>query len=304
MSHPPGGAAAAAEPGALPGSAPVVLPGFANARDLGGLQTEDGRCTRSGAVIRSEIPRESLASEDLAVALRISFGRVIDLRSDDEVIDTPHPLQPLPGYRHLPLIDPQAELDRDPDAEQSLAQVYCGSVERNTATIGAILAEIAGAPDAPILISCTAGKDRTGMIAAMLLELARVRRPQIGEDYARTEEQLRSAFDGRPPTVMTRGPAGGTPRTASRPISSPCWNTSTMSTARSSTTCGAWGCPRFSLSDWVFCSESADERALVWQSARTWVSCGWLAAAMAARRWSTEWCAGPPARGPHRFTSC
>lgn len=196
MSHPPGGAAAAAEPGALPGSAPVVLPGFANARDLGGLQTEDGRCTRSGAVIRSEIPRESLASEDLAVALRISFGRVIDLRSDDEVIDTPHPLQPLPGYRHLPLIDPQAELDRDPDAEQSLAQVYCGSVERNTATIGAILAEIAGAPDAPILISCTAGKDRTGMIAAMLLELARVRRPQIGEDYARTEEQLRSAFDG------------------------------------------------------------------------------------------------------------
>jgi protein-tyrosine phosphatase len=170
-----------------------ALPGFANSRDLGGIPTGSG-CTNPGSFVRSNTPAE-LTAEELSTALGFGFVRVLDLRSEFEVETLPHPLSRLAGYRHLPLIDPRAERRRDAGAEKTLADIYRGSVERNTATIAAIMQAIADAPAGSILISCSAGKDRTGMISAMLLELAGAPRPAIAADYACSEPRMRPDFD-------------------------------------------------------------------------------------------------------------
>ncbi len=171
-----------------------ALPGFANSRDLGGIATGAGSATAAGAIVRSNTPAE-LTDDELRTALDYGFVRVLDLRSAAEVDSSPHPLNGSDGYRNLPLIDPRAEQYRDADAEQTLADIYRGSIVRNTSTIAEIMRAIADAPDGPILICCAAGKDRTGMISAVLLELAGASRPAIGADYARTETCMRPLFD-------------------------------------------------------------------------------------------------------------
>ena len=168
-----------------------VLAGFPNSRDLGGLPTRHGTVTGHGAVIRADTPSD-VDTDAVREAQRFGFGRIVDLRTESEVARAPHPLRDSSAYRHLPLIDPAADHARDPDSESGLGDVYQGSVERNTATIGAILQSVADAPAGPVLICCAAGKDRTGMISAMLLELAGASREAIGADYARTSSETES----------------------------------------------------------------------------------------------------------------
>lgn len=114
------------------------------------------------------------------------FGTVIDLRSDDECTVLPHPLAGAAGYRHLPLIDPAAEAQRTALEGETLGDIYQSSLRRNARNIAAIMSAAARGPR-PLLITCTAGKDRTGMICALLLDLAGVLRSEIEADYSATE---------------------------------------------------------------------------------------------------------------------
>ncbi|NJC23331.1 hypothetical protein BJ994_002407 [Arthrobacter pigmenti] len=122
------------------------------------------------------------------------FSRVLDLRSIEEAGALAHPFADDAVYRLRPLIDPAAEALRDPESETTLGAIYRGSVKRNRATIAAIMLEISEAPQGTILISCASGKDRTGMIIALLLRLAGVTDEAIGEDYERTEHNMREVF--------------------------------------------------------------------------------------------------------------
>ncbi|MGI8879058.1 MAG: GNAT family N-acetyltransferase [Jatrophihabitans sp.] len=183
-----------------------LLSGFANSRDFGGLPTRSGGVTAYGVLVRSNVPR-SLSAEQADAAHAVGFGRVIDLRSMDEVAHDPHPFAGLDGYRHCPLIDPAAEALRDESQERGRGDTYAGSVDRNGQTIAAVMSAIADTPSGPILVSCAAGMDRTGMIAALLLELAGVTREAIGADYQRTEQLMRGEFERglqRAPDAATR----------------------------------------------------------------------------------------------------
>ncbi|MGZ0147467.1 tyrosine-protein phosphatase [Kribbella sp. WER1] len=114
-------------------------------------------------------------------------GLVLDLRSDWE-LKQPHPLDGSPAYRRIPWIDPDAEKLRDPDAEPRLLDVYRNSLTRNADHIRQVFAAIADAPaDRPVVVHCKAGKDRTGLTVAVLLELAGVPRDRIVADYAISE---------------------------------------------------------------------------------------------------------------------
>ncbi|WP_334683303.1 tyrosine-protein phosphatase [Arthrobacter sp. CAN_A212] len=168
------------------------LVGFKNARDIGGMLSSRGGATVRGSVIRSDTPTTS-DSQGTAVLMQ-TLARVIDLRSVTEADALAHPMATNEGYRLRPLIDPRAEARRDPDSEATLGAVYSGSLGRNAATIAAIMVEIADAPDGTIWISCASGKDRTGMIIAMLLRLAGVSDEAIAEDYSRTEHSMREVF--------------------------------------------------------------------------------------------------------------
>lgn len=134
-------------------------------------------------MVRANTP-ERLTEDELAAARAARFGIVIDLRSADELQARPHPLREHPGYRSLPLIDPAAEARADLSRYRTLGEIYSSSLRRNATHIAAIFAALTTAPPAPALVSCRAGRDRTGMVAALLLDLAGADRRVIAADYA------------------------------------------------------------------------------------------------------------------------
>jgi HAD superfamily hydrolase (TIGR01509 family) len=173
-----------------------------NARDVGGLPTRYGVPTRAGALIRSEC-LDAVGPEFEA----LGAGLVLDLRSDWEIRQA-HPLDGVATYQRIPWIDPEAEARRVPEDEPRLVDVYRNSLNRNAAHIARIFAAIADAPpDQPVVVHCKAGKDRTGLTVALLLDLVGVPRSEIAADYAISEVNL-GMQDGpeftrtRPETIL------------------------------------------------------------------------------------------------------
>ena len=165
--------------------------GCRNARDLGGYPTRDGAETRWGAIVRSDnLAPLTPAGRDALVAYGVRT--IVDLRRPREVAQFPNPFaEPGPhriAYAHLPFEDPE----NDPPGEpESLIAIYRFMMDTYAPRVGAIMTAIARAPAGGVLIHCVGGKDRTGLISAMLLDLAGVDRQTIGEDYALTTECLR-----------------------------------------------------------------------------------------------------------------
>ena len=165
--------------------------GCLNARDLGGYATADGRETRWGAVIRSDSPA-ALTEAGRAALAGYGVRAIVDLRLPQELADYPNPFAE-PGdhgiaYTNVSFIDPAAA---PPDAVTTLAEDYLQMLDRYRAGVAEAMAAIAGAPDGAVVIHCAAGKDRTGLISALLLGLVGVPAETIAADYAMTAELLR-----------------------------------------------------------------------------------------------------------------
>jgi hypothetical protein len=121
-------------------------------------------------------------------------SRIIDLRSADEIARAPNPFAAEEVYRHLPFIDEQADLRRDPVAEATLIGTYRASIERNRSFIGAGIAALIDAPPGGVLVHCAAGKDRTGVLVALVLRAVGVPVEQVVEDYTITAEMMKQRF--------------------------------------------------------------------------------------------------------------
>src|SRR6185437_1714772 len=83
-------------------------------------------------------------------------------------------------------------LTATPSAKVTLAGDYQRMLRRFSHRVAAILRRIADAPEGPVLVHCWAGKDRTGLVSALLLELAGVPREIVAGDYAMSEEYGRT----------------------------------------------------------------------------------------------------------------
>jgi protein-tyrosine phosphatase len=166
--------------------------GCLNARDLGGYATEDGRETRWGTVVRSDCPA-ALTEAGRAALAGYGVRAIVDLRLPAELADDPNPFAE-PGdhgiaYTNVSFIDPAAA---PPDAVSTLAEDYLQMLDRYRQGVAEALAAIARAPDdGAVLVHCAAGKDRTGLISALLLGLVDVPAETIAADYAMTAELLR-----------------------------------------------------------------------------------------------------------------
>jgi protein-tyrosine phosphatase len=165
--------------------------GCLNARDLGGYRTADGRQTRWGAVVRSDNLAAMTPSGRAALA---DYGvrTIVDLRLADEIDRHPNPFAE-PGdhgivYRNLSIIDPAAGFPPD---TYTMAENYLWMLDRFGGLVAEVMAAVAGAAEGGVLIHCAAGKDRTGLIAALLLGLVDVPARTIAADYALTAELLR-----------------------------------------------------------------------------------------------------------------
>jgi protein-tyrosine phosphatase len=165
--------------------------GLANARDLGGYPAAGGRETRWGAVVRSD----SLAAlTDAGRAALAAYGvrAVVDLRLPDELARHPNPYA-TPGdhaiaYTNISILDPAAGFPPD---TLTLAENYLWSLDRFGGLVVAAVSAVATAPEGGVLVHCAAGKDRTGLISALLLGLVGVPDETIAADYAMTAELLR-----------------------------------------------------------------------------------------------------------------
>jgi protein tyrosine/serine phosphatase len=161
-----------------------------NARDLGGYQTTDGRIMKWQAIVRSDNPAR-LTTHAQQAAVDYGLKTVIDLRNDDELEQFPNPLQLRTDsleYINVPLVDPAAA---PPASFTTLANNYIRIVDIFTDQMALIMNLIAFAPPGGVMVHCMAGKDRTGLVCAVILSLAGVDDETVAEDYALSEERLR-----------------------------------------------------------------------------------------------------------------
>jgi protein-tyrosine phosphatase len=182
-----GGAAVLAAERVMP------LEGATNFRDLGGYRTGDGGRTRWGLVFRADAP-DRLTEADLAAIDQLGLRVAFDLRTDDERTQAPSALPA--AVRHEPFAiggdasrtNPLGELFRsgrgDALPDDFLHQVYLDMGEQDAPVLGQVLTGLAAPDGVPAVIHCTAGKDRTGMAAALLLSVLGVDDATVLDDYA------------------------------------------------------------------------------------------------------------------------
>jgi protein-tyrosine phosphatase len=172
----------------------IDLTGCLNFRDLGGYPTADGRMVRWRQLFRSDALHH-LTREDIAhLRQEIGLGTVIDLRSTAELrAEGRGPLaHEAVAFHHLPLFDGQTV--RSAPAEMTLTDRYFLLAEFAKEPIGKVVNALA-ACDAPAVYHCAAGKDRTGVISAILLGLLGVPDAVIVADYAATKENLEAIVE-------------------------------------------------------------------------------------------------------------
>ncbi|CAL9520443.1 tyrosine-protein phosphatase [Streptomyces sp. enrichment culture] len=167
---------------------------LANFRDLGGYRTTDRHRTRPGLLYRADsLGKVRTGTPDWDLYLSLGIRTVIDLRHPWEIADHGRvPAHDSFTYHHLSIEHRpynQAALGPDVPVGPYLAQRYMEVAEDGTEEIAQTLTLIADAvtSSAPLAFHCASGKDRTGLIAALVLTLVDVPHPTISEDYALTE---------------------------------------------------------------------------------------------------------------------
>lgn len=169
------------------------LEGTPNFRDLGGLPTVDGRVTRHGVLFRSSA-LEELSSRDVRLLIDdIGLRTVIDLRSADDRETAPSLLDTPVRYINLPISrgGPTTSLERPmgADGRVDMPRIYGMYLEMSAPSISEIVAELTSGAT-PAVFHCAAGKDRTGVVAAILLSAVGVTRDAVIADFMDTEPAL------------------------------------------------------------------------------------------------------------------
>jgi protein tyrosine/serine phosphatase len=185
----------------------VALQGAANVRDLGGLPLRGGGATAPGVLLRADNLQGLTAPDVRRLVGELGVRAVVDLRTEVEVeLEGPGPLvaeerveirhrslMPEVGARTdvaldgtLPWQGREFENDR---GESGAVQAYLSYLlDRPDSVVGA-LRDVASASGA-VVVHCAAGKDRTGMVCALALEIVGVERAAVIEDYVATGERL------------------------------------------------------------------------------------------------------------------
>ncbi|MFD4583046.1 tyrosine-protein phosphatase [Streptomyces sp. NPDC058434] len=180
-----------------------------NFRDLGGYPTEDGRSVRWGRLYRSD-SLAKLAGGDWERFLGLGIGTVVDLRYPWEIEARGRvPEDASFAYHNLSIEHrpyDQPSLGTEVEVGPFLAERYLEVADDGVAELRQALGVIAAA-DGPVVFHCASGKDRTGLLAALVLLLLGVSEADAAEDFALTElatgrllADWRAAHGDREPT--------------------------------------------------------------------------------------------------------
>jgi len=199
----------------------IPVPGTYNFRDVGGLPARTG-VVRGGVLYRSD-GLFRLGDDGRADLRDLGVGIVIDLRDDNEARAMPDDLDGLDvEVLRLPVFEGSGASQGM--AGISLEALYDRIVTQHASVVVSALREIASAGDRSVIVHCTAGKDRTGVVVALALLAVGVDREAVVDDYAQTESNLAGEWlegmvavvskYGVPDTPELRSLMGGSPREA------------------------------------------------------------------------------------------
>jgi protein-tyrosine phosphatase len=162
----------------------IELEGAVNFRDLGGYATLDGQRTRWRVLFRADGLGE-LTEPDLDVLRQLGVRTVVDLRSGDEVEQSRFDVEAHPvTFHHFPFIKSLPQPDEFAQAPGFLGTQYTEMLDLATSQIVAALTALAAPEARPAVFHCTAGKDRTGLLSALVLSLLGVPEETVVADYA------------------------------------------------------------------------------------------------------------------------
>ncbi|MDT7575129.1 MAG: protein-tyrosine phosphatase [Pseudonocardiales bacterium] len=170
--------------------------GLDNVRDVGGLPLRGGGTTRSGILLRSAALHWATSADVSRLVDEFGLRLVLDLRTPREIDrDGPTPVA-TQGVETvaLNLVGASRELPETGDDTDPLLRNYLGYLTDQPANVVEAIRRLA-APDAgPALVHCAAGKDRTGVVVAMVLDVVGVERAAVIDDYAQSSEQIEALF--------------------------------------------------------------------------------------------------------------
>jgi protein-tyrosine phosphatase len=198
--------------------------GTYNFRDVGGMPLTSGGTTSSGVLARSDA-LHALKPRGVEQLAHSPIDTIVDLRT---AVERDTARDRLPETRrirehHLPLLEgamshiveqtlaahalgdhaaagraAQAAIENLP----TLAQLYGGMLEHGAASFAEV-ARLVGGGEGAVLVHCTAGKDRTGVAVAVLLDAVGVEREAIAADYVLSAENLGGAWFDRMRGMVT-----------------------------------------------------------------------------------------------------
>lgn len=195
----------------------IPLTGCVNFRDLGGYPTKDGRRLRWRRLFRSDSLHQ-LTPEDLPQVRALGVTVAFDLRTPQELelYGVQHLIDAGIRYRHVPFI-PAVNRAELAGITEDLTDHYLRMLESGRSAIRDLFATLAGPESYPMVLYCMAGKDRTGVAAALVLRALGVPDEHIIADYALTEryagDRLRqrateaaAQYGPLPPAVLAAKP--------------------------------------------------------------------------------------------------
>lgn len=174
----------------------LQFPHLLNVRDLGGCRTKDGRETRWRALVRAD-DLYRLTPEGAQALLAYGVHTIIDLRWPADVATHPNLLQQSSEALHqqqLSLLGASVETWQAVRALGPKEQFNCLVLQHFQPELRTVFQAIAAAPPGGVLFHCVSGKDRTGVVAALLFALVEVETATIVEDYGRSTAKLRDAY--------------------------------------------------------------------------------------------------------------
>ena len=176
----------------------LPLQGAYNVRDLGGYKTKDGLHVKTNKLFRSD-DLDKLTKEDIQLLTNIPLRTIIDFREKDKLVNTPDKeISSVLKTVSLPInageiID--TKIDSAKDIPLVMIEAYKTIIRHYQDKLKIFFQLISEESNAPLLFHCSAGKDRTGITAALILAALGVDRDTIMEDYLLTNECLKGKYD-------------------------------------------------------------------------------------------------------------
>jgi protein-tyrosine phosphatase len=176
--------------------------GCFNVRDLGGLETASGGRTRRGAVVRADNMR-GLSASGWQAAIDHGVRRLVDLRFEGEGLGEASPPDGVAVVAVSLFGQHDPELARafdervrnEDDVAAVFAAGYIDTLENSPDRVATAVAAVADTDHADgVVIHCLAGKDRTGIVSALLLGVADVPDEVVAADYAQSGPNMEPRF--------------------------------------------------------------------------------------------------------------